>query len=71
MRATTTAGARLKRLAQSYAEAFADLEQIGGRDPEDHEQIRARHRKSKKALHDAIDDATSIDLTPRAVSEES
>lgn len=68
MRAKTTEGRRLRRLADHYAQATADLAFLGAANPLDHAAIRDRYRKAKEALYGEIDRLTSINLTPRAVS---
>lgn len=70
MRAKTSAGSQLKRLAKRYAEAFADLVLIGGRHPDEHAEIRQQYAKARKKLYERIDSLTSIDLTPRSVHDE-
>lgn len=69
MRARTTEGKRLKRLAKEYADAWADLSWIGGADPRDHNAIRKAYKKAREKLHKAIDEVTSLDLTPRVVED--
>jgi hypothetical protein len=49
--------------------AYAEITWIGSRPPEEHQEVKEYFRKCRKKLHDAIDELTSVDLTPRAISE--
>lgn len=69
MKAKTSTGSKLKRLAKKYASAWAEMTWMGNRHPDEHNEIRQTYEKAQKTLHDAIDEATSIDLAPRAVQE--
>ena len=70
MKAKTLVGRRLKRLANDFANACVDLSWLGCTHPEEHDEIRQRHRKARRRLHAAIDELTSMDITPRTVDEE-
>lgn len=68
MRAKTTEGNRLKRLAKKYAKAVADVavEQVS---PSQSEwDTRGALREAKEKLFAEIDRIMSVDLTPRAIS---
>lgn len=67
MKAKTTDGARLKRLAKAYADEWANLSWISSCHPDDHAGIRARYKRARQRLHRAIDELTSINLAPRSV----
>lgn len=69
MRVRTQDGARLKRLAKAYADAWVEVVYIGGSDPADHDEIRERYKKARQRLHAEIDRLTGVDLTPRAVED--
>lgn len=70
MRAKTTEGAKLKRLAKKFAEATANVavEQVSS-SQFNWDTVGALDDARKK-LFDEIDRITSLDLTPRAVTEE-
>ena len=70
MRAKTKDGERLKRLANSYADAKVERSWRGTKDVDEWEAIDERVNKARKQLFDEIDRLTSVDLTPRAVRDE-
>lgn len=70
MKANTKEGDRLKRMAVRYARAYAEETWIGSRHPDEHQEVLDEFKAAKKALFDAIDELTAVDLTPRAVSEQ-
>lgn len=69
MKVKTKQGERLKRLAQKYGNAMIDLSWLGNCPPEEHPKIKEAHDKARKALWDAIEELTSVDLTPRTVRD--
>ena len=67
MRAKTSANRRLKRLAREYAQTFLDLHMV---DSSDYDFVRDKYYRLKKNLYKTIDELTSIDLTPRALDDQ-